>query len=88
MNSLTAEQITQSLDDALRQVAFGNPVIVTRDGKDLAVLVPIDDLPFWKRMSDEEEERFDLEEATRRFSEVKEEDWIPFDEVRRKAGLL
>jgi len=88
MNRLAAELITQSLDDALRQVASGNPVIVTRNGKDLAVLVPIDDLPFWKRMSDEEEDRFDLEEATRRLSEVKEEDWIPLNEVRRKAGLL
>lgn len=88
MNRLSSEQISKSIDDALTQVVSGNPVIVTRDGKDLAVLVSIDDLPFWKRMSDEEEDRFDLEEAARRLSEVKEEEWIPLDEVRRKAGLL
>lgn len=51
----------------------------------MAALIPIGDLPFWMRMSDEEEDRFDLEEATRRLSEVKEEDWISLDEVRRKA---
>lgn len=69
----------------MSQVASGNPVIVTRNGKDMAALIPIGDLPFWMRMSDEEEDRFDLEEATRRLSEVKEEDWISLDEVRRKA---
>ena len=88
MNRLSTEQISQSLEEALAQVASGKPVIVTHNGKDLAALVPIEDLPFWKRMSDEEEDRFDLEEATRRLSEVKEEDWIPLEEVRRKAGLI
>ncbi len=71
----------------MQQVASGEPVIITRNGKDMAALIPIEDLPFWTRLMEEEEDRFDLEEAKRRLLEVKEEEWIPLEEVRRKAGL-
>ncbi|MFB3785166.1 MAG: type II toxin-antitoxin system Phd/YefM family antitoxin [bacterium] len=88
MNRISIEQYPQSFEEALRQVVSGEPVIITQHGKDLAALIPIQDLPFWKRLLEEEEDRFDLEEAQRRLLEVKAGEWVPLKEVRRKAGLL
>ncbi|RJP23415.1 MAG: type II toxin-antitoxin system prevent-host-death family antitoxin [Candidatus Omnitrophota bacterium] len=88
MNRLSTEQFPNSFEEALKQVVSGKPVIITRNGKDLAALIPIGDLPFWKRILEEEEDRIDVEEAERRVSEAKEEDLIPLQEVRKKAGLI
>ena len=84
MNRLSTEQISRSIEEALTQVALGKPVILTRDGKDLAALVPLE---LWERLIEAEEDRQDAEDFRIAKEEAEREGYVSFDEVLAENGL-
>jgi prevent-host-death family protein len=80
MNRIATEKNPQFFEQALRQIALGEPVIVSRNGEDLAALVPLSML---KKMIEEEEDRLDVEEARKILNDPSDE-VIPWEEAKKE----
>ncbi|HDL52478.1 MAG TPA: type II toxin-antitoxin system Phd/YefM family antitoxin [Proteobacteria bacterium] len=73
-----------SLSDTLNRVLYGRErIVIRRHGKDVAALVPMEDL----RLLDEIEDRMDLEEARTALAEAEEKGTIPWEKVKKDLGL-
>ncbi len=81
MTRLAANEARKAFSDALNRVAYGGErIIVHRRGKDVAVLIPLEDLELLERIED----RIDLAEAR---EALKEPDSIPWKKVKKELGL-
>jgi PHD/YefM family antitoxin component YafN of YafNO toxin-antitoxin module len=63
----------------------GERTVIHRGGKDAAAIVSMDDLRLLERLSEEAEDRLDIEAARAALEESDER--IPYEEVRRRLGL-
>ncbi|MCK6481451.1 MAG: type II toxin-antitoxin system Phd/YefM family antitoxin [Planctomycetaceae bacterium] len=80
MSTVTAKEARRTFTDILARAAYGKErVTVTRNGKPVAVLVPVEDAEALEAM----EERIDLEDVRRRAKERT----IPLAQVRKRLGL-
>jgi len=81
---MSVAQIRQEFAEALNQAAYGKKrVVITRRGKQLAAVVPIEDF----RVLEERDERLALEQAKAAWEEAKEKDTISVEEAKRILGL-
>lgn len=81
MTRLAASAVRESLGDTLNRVAYGGErILLERHGKAVAALVSVGDLARLEALED----RADLDDARRA---LKSPARIPYEEVRRKAGL-
>ncbi|MDR3554026.1 MAG: type II toxin-antitoxin system Phd/YefM family antitoxin [Syntrophobacteraceae bacterium] len=81
MDIPTAEARKQ-FSEILNRAAYAKErVVLTRRGKPLAAIVPIEDIEALEAMED----RIDIEEADEVIA--RNEEGIPFDEIKRKYGL-
>lgn len=86
MTRLTASQARDDFSDTLNRVAYrGERIVLRRRGKDLAAIVPLEDLALIERLEDE----IDVREARKALAEMKRkgEKPIPYEKVRRELGL-
>ncbi len=86
MTKLAASQARDSFSDTLNRVAYrGERIVLRRRGKDLAALVPIEDLKLIQRMEDE----IDVGESKRALADMKRKGLKPvaYDRVRARLGL-
>jgi len=82
--SVEATELRQTLSETLNRVAFGGErVAITRHGKDVAVLVPIEDA----RLLEELEDRIDLEDARAALLEAKAHGTVAWVQVKTELGL-
>ena len=73
-----------TISETINRVSYGKErIIIRRHGKELAALVPMEDLRFLEELED----RLDLEEARKALSEAEEEGTIPWEKVKRELGL-
>jgi len=86
MAHVTASELRQDMSAAINRVAFGHErIILRRNKKDLAAIIPIEDL----ELLEELESRLDLE-AYRKAKKAFEKDGkktVPFEEVCREMGI-
>ncbi len=83
MKRIGARELRNEMSDALNRVAYrGERIAVERRGKEVAVLVPIEDAELLERL----EERVDVEEVKRILADPKEKP-IPYRKVRKALGL-
>ncbi len=81
MIRLAASTVRDTLGDTLNRVAYrGERIILERHGKAVAALVSVEDLSFLESLED----RLDIEAVRLARQEA---ETIPYEEVRRKAGL-
>ena len=83
---LNVVELRQSLAEVLNRAEYqGERIIIHRRGKDVAAIVPLEDLKLLERLIEEVEDRLDVEAA--RVSMAESEDCIPYADVRRRLGL-
>jgi prevent-host-death family protein len=86
-NSAQKVEITElrsSLSETINQVAYGKErVIITRHGKAVAVLVPIEDALFLEELED----RVDLETARAAMKAAEAEETVPWKQIKEGLGL-
>ena len=73
-----------SLSDTLNRVSYSKErIVIKRHGKELAALVPIEDLLFLEELED----RLDLEEARTALAEAETDGTAPWKKVKEDLGL-
>ena len=73
-----------SFADTLNRVCYSKErIVIRRHGKELAALVPIEDLRFLEELED----RLDLEEARAALAEVENEGTVPWEKVKEELGI-
>lgn len=81
MTRLPASKARQEFSDTLNRVVYrGERIVLVRRGKDLAAIVPIDDLELIRELED----RIDLRRARKA---LKEKGDIPWRKVKTRLGL-
>ncbi len=84
VDSVNTTEVRENLAEVLNRVAYGKDrVRITRRGKQLAAVVPIEDLEYLEQM----EKEIDIREVKKALVEMKENGTIPWDEVKRELGL-
>lgn len=86
MTRMPVTRARRTLSDVVSHVAFGGDrVVLSRNGRDLAVIVPMD----LYRLMEPEEDRLDVAEMRRakRESAARGEKPVPYEETRKRLGL-
>jgi prevent-host-death family protein len=86
MNEISTVEARDQFSEIVNKAAYGKErTIVTRRGKALAALIPIEDL----RILEEIEDRKDVEDARRILAEAKtkKERPVSYKEMRKELGL-
>ena len=81
---LELTELRKQFAETINRVGFGKErVALTRHGKAVAALVPIEDLQLLAALED----RVDLEEARAALAEAKAEGTTPWEQVKAELGL-
>ena len=84
MAHLSANKARERFADTINRVAYGKErVVLRRRGKEIAAVVPIDDL----RLLEELEDRMDLVDARAALAETKKKGAKPLARILRDLGL-
>ncbi len=84
METLNTSDARERLAEVLNRVAFGKDrVRITRRGKEIAAVVPIEDLELIERLEDQ----IDLQEAEKALEEARQKGTIPLADIREELGL-
>ena len=84
MAHLPANKARQGFADTIHRAAYGKErVVVRRRGKEIAAVVPIDDL----RLLEELEDRIDLADARATLAETKKKGAKPLEAILKDLGL-
>jgi prevent-host-death family protein len=87
MTRLNVSKARDEFPDLVNRAAFGKErTIVSRRGKDLAAVVPIEDLRLLERLTQAEMDRSDIEDARAALKEAREKGTIPLRELMRELG--
>ena len=87
MTRLNVSKAREEFPEVLNRAAYGKErTIVSRRGKDLADVIPMDDLRLLERMAREEMYRIDLEVARAALKEAHENGTIPLRDLMRELG--
>jgi prevent-host-death family protein len=81
---LQVGQVRDEFADTLNRVAYrGERIIIERRGRDVAAVVPIDDLELLRALED----RIDLEAARTALAEVDQEGAVSWEELKTELRL-
>ena len=86
MTRLNVSKAREEFPDVVNRAAFGKErTIVSRRGKDLAAVIPIEDLRLLERLAQEAVDRIDMEAARAALAEPGEN--ISLEQVKVELGL-
>jgi prevent-host-death family protein len=82
--TISTVKAREQLSTVINRAAFGKErVVLTRRGKEVAAVVPIEDV----KLLEELEDRIDLEEARAALAEAKSKGTIPWEKIKADLGL-
>ena len=83
-DTLNSTDARENLAEILNRVAYAKDrVRITRRGKEVAAVVPIEDLELIERLEDE----IDNREARKALTDVRKHGTIPWEKVKKELGL-
>jgi len=84
MNTLSTVEARENFSDLVNRSAYGKErVVLTRRGKGVVAVVPIEDLKLLEAIED----RLDLEDVERALADPENKTAIPWDKVKKDLGL-
>ena len=87
MTRLNVSKAREEFPEIVNRAAYGNErTIVSRRGKDLAAVIPMDDLPLLERLALEEMDRLDLGDARAALAEAEKQGTVPLRDLMRELG--
>lgn len=88
MTRLNAQAAKKSFGDTLDRVSYGKErIVLERRGKDVAVLLPIEDLRLLERLAEEYEDRLDAEDAARAEEDPRNAEPVAWEAVKARLDL-
>ena len=87
LRSITASEARGEFAEVINRVAYGGErVVIRRRDKELAAVIPMNDLRLLERLIEREEDRIDVEEAEEIIAAIEsgEEEVIPLDQAVRE----
>ncbi len=88
MTRVNASKARQEFPELLNRAAYAKErTIVSRRGKDLAAVVPMDDLRLLERLAREQIDRLDLQDARAALKEAARKGTIPLEKARKRLRL-
>jgi prevent-host-death family protein len=83
-DTLNSTDARENMAEVLNRVAYAKDrVRITRRGKEVAAVVPIEDLELIERLEDE----IDIREAEKTLADVRKNGTIPWAKVKKDLGL-
>lgn len=83
MSTVTALALRRELHDYLCRAEYGHErLTITRNGKPVAAIIPLEDLELLRAIED----RIDLAEAEAALREAESEGTIPWEQVKAELG--
>src|ERR1022692_2664778 len=87
MTRLNVSRARQEFPELVNRAAYGKErTIVSRRGKDLAAVIPMEDLRLLERLAQEDMDRIDIEDARAALKEAEEKGAIPLRDLMRELG--
>lgn len=84
MSEMSTSDLRKDISGAVNRAAFGKErLVLTRHGKGVAAIVPVEDLALLEALED----RIDLDEARKAIAEADRKGWIPLAKVKKDLGL-
>jgi prevent-host-death family protein len=84
MPDLTTSEVREGFSDTINRVYYkGERIVLKRHGKELAAIIPIQDLKFLEELED----RLDLEEVRQARKEMKRKGTIPWEKIKSDLAL-
>lgn len=84
MGQVNTVDARAQFSEIINRAAFGKErMILTRRGKELVAVVPIEDVKLLEALED----RIDLEEARASLSEVKKKGTVSWEKMKKELGL-
>ena len=86
MTRLASGKVRQGFSETINRVAYGRErIVLHRRGRDLAALIPVEDLALLEALED----RLDVEEAEKILAEAKArgEKPVPWEKAKKKLRL-
>ena len=84
MTTMSSSQAREHFPEMISETAFAKKrFVVTRRGKRLAAIIPIEDLEMIEALED----KIDLEDARKALLDVKKKGAIPWKKVKAELGL-
>lgn len=86
--TLNTTEARERFSEVVSRSAYGKErVRLSRYGKEIAAIVPIEDLLLLERLIEEEEDRIDAAAAQKAWAEQGEDPLISFEELKQKMRL-
>ena len=87
MTRLNVSKAREDFPELVNRAAYGNErTIVSRRGKDLAAVIPIEDLRLLERLAQEEMDRIDITDARAALKEAEEKGTVSLRDLMRELG--
>lgn len=84
MTSVPFSEVRAHLTDIVNEVAYGGErVILTRKGRELVAIIPLEDL----RALEAIENKIDLEDAKKALHDIEKHGTVSWEDVKRDLGL-
>ncbi|OGQ36133.1 MAG: prevent-host-death family protein [Deltaproteobacteria bacterium RIFCSPHIGHO2_12_FULL_43_9] len=81
MSKYSSGKIRENFSELLNQVAYGKErVVVTRRGKQVAALIPMDDLALLEKM----ENKTDIDDARKGIADAKKQGAVSWDSIKKE----
>jgi len=88
MTTVSAEKARNSFSEIVSHAAFSKErFVITRNGKKVAAIIPIEELEFLERMMERLEDELDSEDIEAALDEVRQGKTIPWEQVKRDLNL-
>jgi prevent-host-death family protein len=87
LRSITASEARDEFAEVINRVAYGGErVVIRRREKELAAVIPLEDLRLLERLIEQEEDRIDAEEARKALADPGNEA-VSWEEAKKELGL-
>ncbi len=88
MTTITAEQARNAFSELVSHTAFSKDrVVVTRNGKKMVAIIPLEDLMLLEKIIDRLEDDIDSDDIRATLNEIREGKTLPWEQVKSELGL-
>ena len=88
MTTVTTKEARDQLSELVNRAAYGKErIVLTRRGKGIAALIPLEDLLALEQMMRQLEDQSDIEAAQKALDEAKRKGTVPWEKVKEELGL-